>query len=616
MLKVNFIKSRRNGRIRVYCFISVFILISMLLCSVANASTVAGLDIQSPELVYTTGSAPANDGSLCTWKKDNNNLYVLNAKWDDFQLYYGPISNPYQNYVGKSTFNHNGWIGLIWMSNVYKYSDGTLLGICHREAYWSDSSVNCFYLGLAKSTDNGLTWNYLGDVITPQVNYKEPVTNGVNSCAGNVAGDPYLIVGEYLYLYYNDQTGTERRSCVARAKLSDIKTAIDANNVTPFYKYNNGTWTQPGMSGVGSNILPGGVISNTGLDYHPTHHNKDFHSDAAYCSALGKYLITVNYEDVSGLYLYSSTDGINWSEETVLDRDYSLTYTMWYSTFMSLSPGSSDDCSTVGNDFYIYYPHDISGTQSFYSIHFTVGTGMTNDDNAAVSYSSGWSDSNSRGLGDYSNDVHYTQTNEAYCEYTFTGTGIGFYSEKAADMGNVDIYIDNVLKTNVNLYNAARLSQQLVYSINNLSNDSHTIKIVNKTSGIGIIDSFKVYTPITVNDDNKSIIYSNGWGDSNSRGLGDYNDDVHYTYTNGATAQYTFTGTGIDYISEKAADMGNVDIYIDNVFKQNVNLNNSTRLLQQTVYSFSGLTEGSHTIKIVNKTSGCAIIDAFKVYHQ
>jgi len=119
-----------------------------------------------------------------------------------------------------------------------------------------------------------------------------------------------------------------------------------------------------------------------------------------------------------------------------------------------------------------------------------------------------------------------------------------------------------------------------------------------------------------VNDDAPTgFVYDADWHNSDNRGLGDYNDDVHYATTNGATAQYTFAGTGIDYMSEKNGDMGNVDVYIDNVLQANVNLNASGgRQVQQVVYSKTGLANGTHTIKIVNKTPQVAIIDAFKVY--
>ncbi len=100
---------------------------------------------------------------------------------------------------------------------------------------------------------------------------------------------------------------------------------------------------------------------------------------------------------------------------------------------------------------------------------------------------------------------------------------------------------------------------------------------------------------------------------STNRGVGDYNDGVHYTNTNGDSASLTFTGTGIDLISEKYSDEGTIDIYIDGTLTQTVNAANSTRLVQQTLYTQTWSTAGTHTIKAVKRTGSFMLIDAFRI---
>ncbi|MBN2036150.1 MAG: alpha-L-fucosidase [Chitinispirillaceae bacterium] len=118
----------------------------------------------------------------------------------------------------------------------------------------------------------------------------------------------------------------------------------------------------------------------------------------------------------------------------------------------------------------------------------------------------------------------------------------------------------------------------------------------------------------TINDNDPNIIYY-GWYYSSGRGLGDYDNDAHFSTTIGDSCTYTFNGAGIDYLSEKYSDMGNVDVYIDGVFKQNVNLYvTGTRQVRQAVYSITGLASGSHTIKIVNKSTAYGCVDAFRLY--
>jgi hypothetical protein len=113
---------------------------------------------------------------------------------------------------------------------------------------------------------------------------------------------------------------------------------------------------------------------------------------------------------------------------------------------------------------------------------------------------------------------------------------------------------------------------------------------------------------------NTQLTYDSNWHLTTARGYGDYNDDTHHSTTVNATASYTFTGTGVEYLSERFSDMGNVDVYIDNVFQANVNLFVSgARQAQAVVFSRTGLSNGTHTIRIVNKTTSVGMIDALRI---
>ncbi|GMK44636.1 hypothetical protein PghCCS26_17640 [Paenibacillus glycanilyticus] len=243
------------------------------------------------------------------------------------------------------------------------------------------------------------------------------------------------------------------------------------------------------------------------------------------------------------------------------------------------------------------------------------GSVTANDDDTGVKYTGSWQRSYNRGLGDYQDDVHFTQANNDSFEYTFQGTGIDLITEKSPDQGNVDIYLDNVLKGTVSTYNSVRQLQQTVYSVSGLTNGTHTLKAVKKSGSYMLLDKlrFFVASPVAVNDTDPGISYSGAWSLNSARGFGDYQDDVHFTQTNNDFVQYTFNGTGIDLVTEKDSAQGDVDIYIDNVFKQTVNIYSPSRLVQQTVYSIMGLTSGTHTIKAVKKSGTYMLIDQFKI---
>jgi len=116
-----------------------------------------------------------------------------------------------------------------------------------------------------------------------------------------------------------------------------------------------------------------------------------------------------------------------------------------------------------------------------------------------------------------------------------------------------------------------------------------------------------------VNDTDPAITYTGSWSSSSGRGLGDLYNDVHATTTNGDSVSYTFTGTGIDVLSETNSDEGGIDVYIDGAKVQSVSASGSSRLAQQVVASVSGLTKGQHTIKLVKTGGTSMLLDGFTV---
>lgn len=100
-----------------------------------------------------------------------------------------------------------------------------------------------------------------------------------------------------------------------------------------------------------------------------------------------------------------------------------------------------------------------------------------------------------------------------------------------------------------------------------------------------------------------------------------YKDDVHYSSSKGAEAWLSFWGTGVEFISEKFKDMGEVEVYLDPkpdsppVIKVNASAPEEQRRQSPvTLWSSGSLKYGQHVVKIKNATEGkYAILDAFKV---
>jgi hypothetical protein len=238
---------------------------------------------------------------------------------------------------------------------------------------------------------------------------------------------------------------------------------------------------------------------------------------------------------------------------------------------------------------------------------------MVNDTDAGITYNGSWVYENNRPYTDYQLDTHYTLVNDDYFEYTFTGVGIEYIAEKSVYQGDVDIYIDGVFQQTVSCYSTTWQCQQVVFYKTGLSSGSHTIKCVKKNGGFMLLDALRyIVPPVTINDADAGITYNGSWVYESNRPYTDYQLDTHYTSVNGDYFEYTFTGTSMEYITEKSVYQGDIDIYIDGVFQQTVSCYSTTWLCQQVMFYKTGLSSGSHTIKCVKKNGGFMLLDALR----
>ncbi|WP_256756630.1 discoidin domain-containing protein [Cohnella sp. WQ 127256] len=252
------------------------------------------------------------------------------------------------------------------------------------------------------------------------------------------------------------------------------------------------------------------------------------------------------------------------------------------------------------------------------------------DGDSRISYS-GWDIATDGGY--HNGTLHYSNINGAYAEYTFTGTGIRWIGSKNADRGKADVFIDDVYQTTVDTYSANQQLQQILYENNMLDDDEHTIKIVvtatKNANSLGYyqdLDAFetpqentgpKILQWSRVDDGDSGINYS-GW--INTMIDGYYTGTTHYSNANNATAEYSFTGTGIRWIGSQNADHGIAKVYIDDEYRATVDTYATSQQLQQVLYENKRLINGEHTIKIVVTSDKNASsldyyqdIDAFEV---
>jgi hypothetical protein len=221
---------------------------------------------------------------------------------------------------------------------------GNLLATYHGEL-----PVDALYaaLGLAASSDNGLHWTDLGEIIRLNQAY----ALGLD---GFEIGDGPLVLspdGKYFYLYFPDWmangtlhttdaggVSTTTNVSVARAPVTSVLEAAFGSahpHAVPFEKFYEGSWhLQPGSGGASSDLIPKSQYSGY-LDIH-------------YNSALQRYMMIIS-NDTTFAYA-ESVDALHWTLPVALGDFGPIAA---YPTAVGLG----DDPHVLEKKFLVYFTH-------------------------------------------------------------------------------------------------------------------------------------------------------------------------------------------------------------------------------------------------------------------
>jgi hypothetical protein len=216
---------------------------------------------------------------------------------------------------------------------------GNLLATYHAEL--PDDALYAA-LGLATSTDNGLHWTDLGEIIRLNQSY----ARGLD---GFEIGDGPLVLspdGKYFYLYFPDwiANGTlhigssTNNVAVARASVSAVLNAAFGSSpphTVTFEKFYHGTWDlQPAVGGASTDLVPEAPFTGY-LDIH-------------YNSVLQRYVLIIS-DDTDFAYA-ESIDGLTWT--VPIDMG-----TFGPVAAYPTAVGVGDDPHILGQNFYVYFTH-------------------------------------------------------------------------------------------------------------------------------------------------------------------------------------------------------------------------------------------------------------------
>jgi hypothetical protein len=273
-----------------------------------------------------------------------------------------------------------GKVQAVWLTNIHSLSPDTLLGFLHIET--SDSGQDYqlpvkYSIGLARSTDGGQSWLYLGEIIKPQ---NQHLASGT-LLLPNVGGVPYLIIKEngvdYIYVYFSDYgicTGRQDSMCtvdigclnplypkaintVARARLDSVRKHVSLGDVgvrlwKKLDQTNPNSWTGDGFNGLGTEILR--PINEPARIFYPLHGDAIKYRTA---SDSGFLLVVPTNESCRHQWrstIYRSQNGTTWEKYLDVAPKDSLTFGLAHPVFVSDNPITNDGL-VMGGAFWLYF---------------------------------------------------------------------------------------------------------------------------------------------------------------------------------------------------------------------------------------------------------------------
>ncbi|WP_157970507.1 WD40 repeat domain-containing protein [Nakamurella deserti] len=261
----------------------------------------------------------------------------------------------------------------------------------------------------------------------------------------------------------------------------------------------------------------------------------------------------------------------------------------------------------------------------------TAYTGIDQDTTAAT-YLGSWN-TISRGIGDIYDDVRYTTTVGDSAVFKVTGTNVSVIGNKAPDQGLVSISVDGGAPVTVNTAVPAGVQvRATLWATTGLSNTLHTVRVTNLQPRSMVIDGVYVFnrsmdvtvdgqprvagSALPINDTSPAITWSGQWFVDTTRAPAELTigRDIHYTPVDGATATFSFVGSGVDVLGLSGVGLGTAEVIVDGVSRGVFSQSGSGANIASTLVSLRDLTMGAHTVVVKKLSGNYLVIDGFAAF--
>jgi len=154
-------------------------------------------------------------------------------------------------------------------------------------------------------------------------------------------------------------------------------------------------------------------------------------------------------------------------------------------------------------------PHFADGTHTLKLVHASgtyvdidaieiiqvtpLGAGKYDDTNSAWAYIGNWTAYT--GNGPYNNTMHFSATTGDFATLVFQGTNFILTYTGNTNRGQIQVYIDNVLKGTINENNPTLVWQKTANGPSPVTNGSHILKLVHSSGAYVDIDAIQIIAP-------------------------------------------------------------------------------------------------------------------------
>jgi hypothetical protein len=251
--------------------------------------------------------------------------------------------------------------------SVFKAENGSdLLMIYHAENHLFGtvhSNGNPFYagIGLARSTDGGVTWQRQGQILSAHDVQSSSQTSG----GAGIETPSAIEANGYIYVFFREIDSQSNVEGIGIARAPIASDAVAGS----WQKYLNGSYTSPGLGGA---FTPLQVTLDVNAK---SDHRQPFVTFNTYLNA---YVLTIVGN--GGIYMCTSTDLVNWTAGKVIlpapVPDATVTASIapynWYPTLISPDQPSETITDKAGYLYYAKGANDGTSHHTMYRRAFTL----------------------------------------------------------------------------------------------------------------------------------------------------------------------------------------------------------------------------------------------------